>query len=309
MGGSEMALFQTSRALAKRGHTVRVVANLGPHPEGVYEGVTYTTFPKDSCDALIYFRGSFPLAHPVSARRRVWWSTDAYLEGDYWPDSVWPKVDSAVCISDFHRNDLMSRWFNQLPSTTVIPLGCDPDEQIESFKVGHRLIYCSEPARGLEHLLRAWPRIRAAVPDASLAVTFDYRLWNSDPKVERFRALAQQEGIDYYGLLPRRSLLEQQAAAELHCYPCTFPENFCLASLECQLQGTPTITTNIGALPETVKTGCGWVTPSPQGVIDTTIAVLKDRPVLNLHSLLARESALTRTWTHSAAAWEAFLSA
>lgn len=306
MGGSENSLHQLSRHLARRGHAVRVVANLGGRPAGVYDGVTYAEQPVDACDALVYFRGSYPAARHISARRRVWFTTDAYLDGDNWAATLWPHVDSGVCLSQFHLGDLQKRYGHHLPPLAVIPLGCDPGEIIETPKVRNRLIYCSEPARGLEHLLRGWPGIRQAHPDATLHVTFDYRLWNSHPGVEAYRHIAAQPGIEYLGMVPRRRLLQAQAEAELHAYPCTFDENFCLASLECQMQGTPSVTTRAGALPETVKYGSGWccqVQHVPQVVAD----ILRDRESLHRHSQQAREHALERTWAHTAAAWDAFI--
>jgi hypothetical protein len=91
-GGSEAALIQIAKHLAKRGHEVRVVADISDFPEGVYDGVKYTSWVSGACDSLVYFRESFPLAHPIAARRRVWFTTDAYLVGDDWCRTLWPQV-------------------------------------------------------------------------------------------------------------------------------------------------------------------------------------------------------------------------
>lgn len=305
MGGSETALYQTARHLAKRGHNVRVVSDISNFPEDYYDSVYYTKEPVDKCDALIYFRGSHSLERPISANRKIWWSTDAYLEGDNWQSGVFTKVDSGVTISNFHTSDLQLRYGN-LPPLVVIPLGCDPSEKRVVEKIPNRLIYCSEAARGLPILLSNWQRIKAAIPDASLDITFDYRLWNRDENTSQYRWLANQPGINYHGLVDRRELLQLQAQAQIHIYPCTFPENFCLAALECQLQSTPNITTAIGALPSTVGSG-GYTLNSYDDIINKTITYLRNPQSLVVLQNSAKQHALTLTWDKSAEAWENFI--
>ena len=57
------------------------------------------------------------------------------------------------------------------------------------------------------------------------------------------------------GPLARLRLLRLQAESTLHLHPALVPENFCISSLECQAAGTPTITSNVGAMTTTVVDG------------------------------------------------------
>jgi glycosyltransferase involved in cell wall biosynthesis len=137
-----------------------------------------------------------------------------------------------------------------------------------------------------------------------LVVTFDYRLWNSEPRIQPYRDLANQPGIEYVGMLPRAQLLQAQAEAEAHIYPCTFDENFCLASLECQLQSTPTFGTTVGALPTTIGTG-GSCSSDPVGEVIRSLQQPQEQKALL--QAAAKAHALSLTWDHTAAAWERFL--
>jgi 2-polyprenyl-3-methyl-5-hydroxy-6-metoxy-1,4-benzoquinol methylase len=65
------------------------------------------------------------------------------------------------------------------------------------------------------------------------------------------------EGVRYHGTVKQDRLAQEQMSSELCLYPNTFLETCCNTAMECQMAGTPIIGTNQGALPETVKEGCG----------------------------------------------------
>ena len=55
----------------------------------------------------------------------------------------------------------------------------DFDKFFGEVKIKNRLIFTSVPGRGLDNLLRIYPTIENAIPDVSLAITSDYRLWGA----------------------------------------------------------------------------------------------------------------------------------
>jgi glycosyltransferase involved in cell wall biosynthesis len=66
---------------------------------------------------------------------------------------------------------------------------------------------------------------------------------------------AHMPGVRLAGHVSRAEVLRLQRTSELHLHPCIRTENFCYASLECQAAGTPTVTTDRGAMPTTVLSG------------------------------------------------------
>ena len=149
------------------------------------------------------------------------------------------------------------------------------------------LAYTSTPYRGLELLLQAFPRIRAAVPGVTLQVFSGMRLYGvaEAEEKERFGELyercRQTEGVEYVGSVPQPELARRLRAAAVLAYPNTFPETSCIAVLEAMAAGCRIVTSALGALPETAG---GFASLIPVGAggdvylnrfVEGTVAVLE----------------------------------
>lgn len=262
LGGTETALAYMARTLA-RSHAVTVFN--WTEREGIFHGVRYAHLDHFDCretwDAFIGMRGPIPGLEAIPARVKVYWSIeeDDVLVGDW--GRVLPHVRAIFTISPFHTAELLRRC--RIPPDKVHQtfLGAWAEDYLVPLpKVPAKLLYCSVPALGLHHLVEIFPRVRAAVPHASLAITGDFTLWGRGPEDEALRAaFAGMPGVIYLGRIPRSRLVEEQKTSQLHVYPCSVPELFCLASIECQAAGTPTVGTTLGALSSTVSDGYSGV--------------------------------------------------
>jgi glycosyltransferase involved in cell wall biosynthesis len=149
------------------------------------------------------------------------------------------------------------------------------------------LAYTSTPYRGLDLLLRAFPRIRAAVPGVTLQVFSGMRLYGvaEAEEQERFGKLYERcrktEGVEYVGSVPQPELARRLRAATVLAYPNTFPETSCIAVLEAMAAGCRVVTSELGALPETAG---GFASLIPFGAggdvyldrfVEETVAVLE----------------------------------
>lgn len=334
LGGAESALVQLTRTLAAMGADVHVF-NDCPSP-GRFNGVHYHHIAQEQellgreWDAFVLFRVSpnAALWAEVRAKKTLFWTCDQYTTMD-WPESIFPFVDLTVAISEHHRQFLISHWRADRDKTIVLPLGVTPAEFSElPAKVRDRMIYCSVPRRGLKWLADIFPRVKARVPGATLAITGDYTLWGSPtPQNEEFKALfAGMEGVEFLGKVSRARLIEEMGKAELHVYPCDYEvqvpytdikvagENFCLASLECQAAGTPTVATPNGALVTTVDNGnSGYLIrghyPGEEAFTERVVNVVEDllslhRATLGQMARYARQRALTEfAWPVIARRW------
>lgn len=259
VGGAELAMMTWGKVMAQRGHEITIYNN--PKAPGDHEGVRYANLSKFDMrhprDALVVFRSPNHRLEPrfSTAKRVIWWSCDQYTVGDFKAFSE--RVDVIVTISPFHRAYHEHYWKIPRGKMVVIDLGVDGiDYAQEVEKVPNRLIFCSIPDRGLTQLRAAWPLIRKDVPDASLVITGDLTLWgaSSGNQIHRLEWSAE-EGVNFRGAIPRRELIQEQLAAEIHAYPCIYEELFCLSVAECQVAGAFPVTSDVGALRTTNRYG------------------------------------------------------
>lgn len=249
VGGAELALLTLCEAWHNEGHTVRLYNNPRTGTGSPFAQYPIDTFlPKDDRDILIIFRSPNHRSYNANGKK-VWWSCDQYTVGSFADFSK--TVDAIVTISPFHAEHFKGAY--GIEDTVTIDLPVRIPEYPNLPKVKHSMIFCSVPDRGLMQMAQAFPEIKRRVPDASLVVTSDYRLWGvHEPRNERFiRHFLGMDGVRYLGAVTRKELVVEQAKAEVHSYPCTYNELFCIAVAECQAAGAYPVTSTAGALPST----------------------------------------------------------
>jgi len=98
-----------------------------------------------------------------------------------------------------------------------------------------------------------WPQIVKEIPDASLVVTSDYRLWGcASPLNEKYAAeLFCLPNVHLLGAVKRNELVIEQMRADVLSYPCTYAELFCITCAEASVAGAYPIMSDFGALPTT----------------------------------------------------------
>ncbi len=168
-----------------------------------------------------------------------------------------------------------------------------------------KLAYASTPFRGLDVLLDVFPRIRAACPDAELDVFSSMQVygWTAADDQREFSALyekAQQPGVNLVGTLPQLALADRLQQARVLAYPNHYAETFCIAAIEAQAAGCAVVTTQLGALPQTVGEGGICIPGDPHGAayqdafVDACVSLLADDARWEAMS----SAALERTWSY-----------
>jgi len=316
IGGAELALFTWAEFMARRGHQVRIYND--PAEPGTYQGIEFLSQnkfdPSENRDVFIAWRS--PNRFIQKARGyRIHWSTDQYTSGNFATDIV-PYVDKIVCISPFHRKYYLERYGPPETKIVYLDLGVRlEDYTMQPKKVACRCIFCSVPDRGLQLVPNIWSVIKEAVPDASLVITSDYRLWGSQNPLNYQHRLNMvgQEGTVYLGAIPRPRLIALQSEAQVHLYPCTYDELFCISAAECQVAGAYPVTSAMGALETTNEFGITFTghpeSPAWQKEYTATVIEL----LLNQESLTARaEACMERarvrfSWDKICDKWEKML--
>jgi len=271
VGGVESTYIELSKELAKRGHNCFLFCNC--EKEHVYEGVYYVPYYKMgenlvlNPEVIITSRWYDALYVAPLAKKIIWAQDNFYTDPNH-PDAF-ASCNALVCSSQWHRYHLAHLLGEGLRSekTNIIPLSI----RGELFKGKNivrdplKVIYSSNPNRGLDVLSVMWEELSNKIPGIHLSIMYGWeglRTWSNDSAwiasvekdKERIEKWAEKAGnVTITGRLTKARLAEEMLSASLCLYPSTFWETFCLTALETQAAGTPMITTKIGALSNTLN--------------------------------------------------------
>jgi glycosyltransferase involved in cell wall biosynthesis len=277
MGGSETMAWEMSKRLAALGHRVRVYAHCEPYSWETYDGVMWhdeSEFVGVSCDVLICSR-RFDAVHHAKSKAAVLWVHDVHVGEAFHPrDAV--KFDFIWCLSNWHKEFFCSTypWLSK-EKVEVTRNGIETTRFSKGMgeaarkRNPHRAIYSSSPDRGLAEAVRAWPAVRAAIPDAELHVYYGFENWdkslergeNGIPHCSRAArdalklAVQNTPGVVMHGRVNQRELAEAMLGASVWFYPTWFSETSCITAMEAQAASLWCVAPPLAALAETVNDG------------------------------------------------------
>jgi glycosyltransferase involved in cell wall biosynthesis len=299
VGGAEASLLTLCEMWTHAGHLVTLYNNPRELGASIFEQRNISDFnPKANRDILIVFRSPNPQAI-IANGMKIFFSCDQYTNGDY--RKFAPIMDKIVCISPYHATYFANNY--GIENTTVIdlPVRVWDYDGLKIEKVLNRLIFTSVPERGLVHLRKIWERLISAVPDISLVITSDYRLWGAEHGAmnEKHRvSWLQQSSVQFLGAVPRKRLIEEELKADILAYPASYEELACISCMEAQYAGAYPITSGKGALS---TTNMGTIIPGNANeweflntFSDTIIRLLKDREQLSALQKEVKQRALER---------------
>jgi len=253
VGGAELALLTMCGAWQYYGNDVTLYNDPKEHNVSSFRQLPVADFdPRDERDILIIFRSPNADAIRHAKGKKIWWSCDSYTIDDF--RAFRAKVDKLVCISPYHAKYFRDMYGINDGISIDLPVRTW-EYRVDVPKIPKRCIFNSIPDRGVMELHAAWPRIHKEVPDASLVITSDWRLWAdwcSEDQIRHFKlSYARHPNVIYKGAVRRSELVHLEKEADLHLYPSVFEEMFCISVAETQVAGAFPVTSDIGALPTT----------------------------------------------------------
>lgn len=281
LGGSETALAQVTGRLARRGYRVRVYSGAD---EGLYGGALWlpnTAWdPTEEVDLLVASRMPHIFDNPVGAKSTALWCHDHSYPGLLTEERA-EKISSVVVLSEWQKKRFARLypflrgklrlirngipWHQWEGGGTRFPDHSRPFEEREP-----RCVYASSADRGLEVMLGCWDRIRKEVPEAELHIYYGFDVLEKvafqhhDPNLIAFRnaivrsvdALGGEEGGVYlHGRVGQDELYEDMQKSRVWSYPTAFLETSCITAMEARAAGLAIVTSDLGALTETVGEG------------------------------------------------------
>ena len=272
IGGSETAVIEMGKLFAADGHRVRVFGDCirdGLNIEGTFDGVEYldhTKFRNLECDILVASRrpDAVDFEYNVRAISKFLWVHDIHC-GNMLTASRGSQFDKIFVLSEWHKQFMAQVYgMEDTSKLFVTKNGIDLkrfDQKIE--RNPHRAIYSSSPDRGLEVLLRIWPRIKERVPDAELHIFYGFENWeksvighqdqiNLINKVKQLIKDNEKLDVKYHGRVAQDRLAKEFLKSGILSYLTWFSETSCQTAMEAQAAGCRIITSPIAALNETV---------------------------------------------------------
>ncbi len=255
LGGSETAALNMAAALKRLGFDVTLITN-------------QTDLPGHQCDIFISLRlwQVFADGHLPGRLNYLWVHDDANqplvdpLEDQTLAQQVYNACDGVMVLSHYQQQ----RWMN----TLHLPVGkiflTTNGISLSRFATASPVpltsrqpwaYYASTPWRGLEPLLKLWPIIKDAVPEAQLHVYSSMKVYNpsiqNDKNGELYRLAHQLPGVHYHGSVGQAELRHMAQQCRALAFPSTFPETSCIVAMEAMAAGAVVVGTALGALPET----------------------------------------------------------
>jgi len=197
------------------------------------------------------------------------------------PKKWWVKNWGYLSFSKWHTS-----YMSQLgiPSYNIlnVSLPMHPDNQFDEELAAKRpllprCLYASSWDRGLELLVKLWPKILEKCPEAELYIAYHHA---EGKIVEDLR----RQNIFIVGNLSFAKLKELYHSCHVLLYPCEEEvETFCYVTRKAQLAGCVPVVTPTGALPESVVEG-GGIVASLDKFVGAAAALLNFKPFWEVRS-------------------------
>lgn len=262
-GGSEEAVLNLARQWAKKGWNVTVYNNCG-HKEQVWDGVTYKPFwefnVRDKQDVVVLWRTPRPLDHNINCDKILIDLHDVVPPGEFTPERL-KKIFKVMVKTKFHRS-----LFPNIPDDkiAVIPNGMDFelfDQDIT--KDQYLLVNTSSPDRSMDVLPKLFKEVKKRVPQARLKWAYGWDIFDihfeGDAKMMKWKDDIIKDmadaGIENMGRLSQKDCAKLYLEGHILAYPTEFAEIDCITVKKAQACGCIPVTTDFGALDESVRFG------------------------------------------------------
>lgn len=331
IGGSETAAAKMAKEFSLLGYRVVAFCNC-VNLEGHFDGVEYKDLSRFNdfidmhyIDVFILSRHIDVMQHNIRANKKYFWVHDVWAKGTGFGDGDLVKkyqkeFDGIFCLSNWHKNFFQQTHGIDGSNIIVTQNGIDLSHfNGNPAKEKNRFIYSSSPDRSLDVVLDLFPKIKEALPDATLHIYYGFENFekslqyssNENQKLlyQKIKTGIQQEGVYYHGKVGQKELAEAFLKSDIWLYPTQFTETYCITALEAQMAGALCICTTIGALETTVGDRGILITEHPShpdyyNLIVEKIVSIQHHPERKQELLhKAKTWAEQQTWTNVAKSW------
>lgn len=331
IGGSEEAVINLSRELVKKGWNVIVYNSCG-HKEQEFDGVIYKPFwawnYRDRQDVTVLWRSPSPCDFEINSSK-VFVDLHDVVNPAEFTEKRLARITGVFVKSEYHKS-LFSPETQKRAYVVQNGINCSMFEGKER-KDEKLVINTSSPDRSLSAFISIAELVKKEIPDAKFQWAYGWNVFDavhkdSPDRLEwKARMLKRMKdvGIVELGRLGHEDIAKLYKKAGIFLYPTKFSEIDCISARKAQASGAYPVTTNFGALKETVQFGDSFdSTGDPQGeeadfgvtgkslIIGMAQAVIRKlkEPASDIYRNDMREAMRKYDWSSIADAWSAILS-
>ncbi len=239
------------------------------------------------------------LAHPYTM------NTEFTKRGFNLLDNLKNKFNNIVCVSKWHKEAFKEIYnIEEVSNLICIENGLNPNNFQKSVKkIKNKFIYCSNPDRGLDILLKLFPKIQEKITDATLDIYFgeiDEKLLN---------IIKTLDGVKFHGRIQEDLLCEKMMEADVFFYPNRSHETFCINALNALASGCIVIARKFSGIVNTVNNHGILIYGNPeedtwqQTALQFIFNILDNEKVKLDIQEKARSYGKQQTWEKSANKW------
>jgi len=215
----------------------------------------------DKSDLLVSWRQPAVGVEETAAKEKWLWLHNLYSKG--LTEEACAGFDKVLGVSQWHRDALQEVYpFLKDSQKDFMPNGINLERFDKTVKRNpFKFVWMSSPDRGLKHLLQMWPEIYKRNELAELHIFYgwgniDQMIRNGDKRLLKVKQdtmkHGMQGGLHWRGRVGQDVLAEELLSAQIWAYPTTWSEEHCIAALESMAAGLFIVTSDLGALPETL---------------------------------------------------------
>lgn len=172
--------------------------------------------------------------------------------GKYLLHNLMDKINGIIVLTETHKTIVLDYYNFDPAKVFIIGNAIDVSRYNKYVKrVKNRFIYTSSPERGLKELVNNFTKIKQELPDAELWI---FRGEDEfDNHKELFKLINETSYIKFMNRIDNNELVNHQMMADFWYYPTHFTETYCISALEALMAGCICITSDLGALKDTVS--------------------------------------------------------
>lgn len=156
----------------------------------------------------------------------------------------WQSFDKIVFVSNWQMNEYMRRYnftWQDWGKSIVLKNAIDPIEEHTKPADKIRLIYTSNPARGLDLLYEVFDRLSKKYDDIELEVFSSAKVYGRDEEDLQFRdlfdKLKNHKQVVYHAGASNAEVREALKRSHIFAYPSTYGETSCISLIEAMSAG------------------------------------------------------------------------